>query len=151
MPETGSQQRIFTWVDSRNQPCPVEIAVDWLCSSTHRPGNSRVGLINKTPPQSFLIFSSSEDLINTFMKINKRLTKIVFDIIKTINAHCYCSIHRTNCSRPENHKRPAPQKPVGLNEIKIMQKDFNELGKRHFYLVTSLALFFLYQTIRRGI
>ena len=84
MPETGSQQRLFTWADSKNQPCPVEIAVDWLCSSTHRPGNSRVGLINKTPPQSFLISSSSEDLINTFTRINNRITKIVFDVIKPL-------------------------------------------------------------------
>ena len=74
MPETGSQQRIFTWVDSRNQPCPVEIAVDWLCSSTLRPGNSGVGLVNKTHPKSFLISSSSEDLINTFKQLNNRIT-----------------------------------------------------------------------------
>ena len=73
MPETGSQQWLFTWADPRNQPCPVEIAVDWLCSSTHRPGNSGVGLDNKTPPQSFLISSSSEDIINTLMQINNRL------------------------------------------------------------------------------
>ena len=31
-------------------------------------------LDNKTPPQSFLISSSSEDLINTFTQLNNRLT-----------------------------------------------------------------------------
>jgi len=33
-PETGSQQWIFTSVDSRNQPGYVEIAVDWLLLNT---------------------------------------------------------------------------------------------------------------------
>jgi len=75
MPETGSQQWLFIWADSRNQPCPDEIAVDWLCSSTRRPGNSRVGLVNKTSSQSFLISSSPEDLLNTFTQINNRFIR----------------------------------------------------------------------------
>ena len=34
MPETGSQQWIFTWVDTQNQPGHIEIAVDWLLLNT---------------------------------------------------------------------------------------------------------------------
>jgi len=33
-PETGSQQWIFTWVDTQNQPGYVEIAVDRLLLNT---------------------------------------------------------------------------------------------------------------------
>lgn len=29
---TNSQQRIFIWASLQNQPCTVEIAMDWLCS-----------------------------------------------------------------------------------------------------------------------